>query len=230
MASLIDFREQIILHAAGCPDFVIEAAVLRAARAYCKDTRIWQDQPGDEETLTIDEHETDTVYTLSLPDYVPADPGPPEVPEVQSVRAIIGISNVICNDYAMVPGDEYAKDIQDAKIVFATAPTLSDVIKVKRVYQPAKDAPTLPDFLLEDHEEAIASKAVSELLMMPGKPWSNPAAVGDFRARYNGLVDETIAKAMKGGTSKSLSAKAKEFGFTGADNQMLYDPTLQFDV
>ncbi len=362
MATLSDFRSSIIAHTPGCPNFIIEAEVLKAARAFCKDTRIWQDTTEEEQLLEIDVDEVDTAYALNITEYsanmisnggfdsstsgwVAMNAGCTlasiaggqddncleltrvsgsmqfampvlnlTVIEGETYRVtvwvksgtsgdesfhvditgdewallsiiegttsdtwtqyqasfvatayqvtegfkvylrkntstagtmlfdsvsmqrvssgeknIIGISSVTRNDYIM-PSDQYSLDAPNSNIIFATAPTLNDTITVRRVYRPSIAATTLPDFLLEDCEEAISAKAVSELILMPGKPWSNPAAVVDFRSRYNGLVHETISKALKGGTSRSLSVRSKEFGFLGSDNQQPYDPTLQFTV
>ena len=212
-SALILFRPTIIPNVPGCPDFVIENAVLLAAREFCKDTRIWQDAPGDEEVLIIDVAGEDIVYALTVPED----------------SNIIGIAAVLRNESPMSPGIEYALDVQTASVIFAYAPSPEDEIKVRRVYKPARTAATVPDFLYNEFEEAISNKALSDLVAMPGKPWTNLALVGDFRQKYQSSVHETISRAMKGGTIRSLSVRPKEFGFTGSDKIAVKDPTLQFD-
>jgi len=196
MATLIDFRSLIIPHVPGCPDFLIEDAVRKAARAYCKDTWVWQDGPDENEPLAADPLEAQTVYQLTNEDDA----------------SIIAISNVIKNETPMKPGIEYAKAVKDSKIIFSGPLNATDVVEVKRVHRPSATATALPDFLLEDHAEGIANKAIAELLKMAGKPWTDAAKAMYHEGLYLAAVQDANAAALKGGTNASLTAYPRDFG------------------
>lgn len=195
MAALIDLRALVIGHVPECPDFLIETETLSAARAFCKDTWIWQDGADEDEELTVDPLEEQLVYDLTC----------------ETGEHVIGVSSVLKNDSAMDPGTEYAKGIRTAQIVFTTAFSSTDEVLVKRVYRPSASATEIPDFLVEEYGEILANKVIASLLKMSRKPWTDPEKAMHHENLYKAGVQDTIGAAMKGNTNQSLSAYPRDF-------------------
>ncbi len=196
MANLIDFRPLIIPHVPGCPDFLIKDAVRDAARDYCRDTWIWQDGPDENEPLSVDPLEAQTVYPLTNEDNA----------------NIIAVSSVIKNGSPMKPGTEYAKAVKDARLIVSAVFSASDTVEVKRVHRPSATADEIPDFLLEDHSKGIANKAIAILLKMAKKPWTDGGKSMYHEAEYSAAVQDAVAAALKGGTGQSLTVYPRKFG------------------
>lgn len=196
MATLISLLSEIIGHVPGCPDFLIEEKTLEGTREFCRETWIWEDEQAENQVLSVDPLEEDIVYDLTY----------------ETGEHIIGISVVTKNDTPMNPGIDYVKAVKNAKVIFSTPFSATDVVEVKRVYRPSMTATEIPDFLVEEYGKTIAHKATAELLKMENKPWSNASKALYHENLYKAGVQDTQNAAMKGNTNQSQRVYMRDFG------------------
>jgi hypothetical protein len=195
MAAPSSFQFKVSPHVPGCPPFLMDQEIVEAARTFCEDTLIWQDPPGSEQQLVPDG--TLTIFPLTIAEG----------------SEFVGISAVTRNGINLVDGKDFAADVQSDRIILTNAPAAIEVVKVKRIYKPAEKAASLPDFLLKKHCAPIAYLATSRLCLMKDKEWSDPRKAVLMDSLYMAEGQNTIAKALKGGTGASLTVFPRDFGF-----------------
>lgn len=69
----------------------------------------------------------------------------------------------------------------------ALTPEAVGVLELKVSLKPTQDAKNLPDFLYNDHLEAIRAGTLARLLAQPGKDYSNPQLGGYFKMEFEKL-------------------------------------------
>ncbi len=69
-------------------------------------------------------------------------------------------------------------------IRLALTPELADTLTLRVALKPTQDTKTLPDFLFNDHLEAIRAGTLARMLLQPGKDWSDPQLGTHYRALY----------------------------------------------
>ena len=129
-----------------CPSITIKRNVLSKAIEFCRQTSIWSQT--EQYTATGDE----TTVTLS----------PPAGSRV--FRAEVTRNGYPCLTF----------DLGSNQIVFDVALVLNEEIAVKEFLVPTRDATALPDILYNDYFEGIKQGALSSLMLIPNKEWSNP--------------------------------------------------------
>jgi hypothetical protein len=197
MAKSLDaFHPDVAAHLAGCPDPVMDRAILNAAIEFCQRSLAWN-ETQDAETITL----------ADLPYQVGGAPAGGVVCEVVSVsvdgnavdqknartldargdwRSETGVSE----GYVMV-----AADTIDLWRRPAAADTVSMIVTA--AYMPTRSASSLPDFLYTQHAESIAAGALARLFILPGQPWTDAGLATGWRGMFNAAADELRAKVMR---------------------------------
>jgi hypothetical protein len=195
MAATSAFQFKVSPHVPGCPPFLMDQEIVEAARTFCEDTWIWQDAPASEQQLVPDG--ALAIFPLTI----------------ASGSEFVGISAVTKNGLYLVDGVDFAADHQTDRVIFTYPPAAVEVVKVKRIYKPAANAASLPDWMLSKHCSAIAYLATSRLCLMKDKEWSDPKKAVLMDSLYMAECQNVIAKALKGGTGASLTVHPRDFGF-----------------
>jgi len=201
MATLDVFEPDIAVQiVGGCPSVTIERAVLNAAIDFCLRTHAWQ--------LALDSASVD------------ASDFPYEIPTPTDAE-LHRVLTVIAGDVALQP---VAADSLDAEgvwreiegpprvwlmedqdnLIIHPLPSVSVDLLVRASFKPSRTAISIPDFLASDHYETIQSGALSRLLMMPKREWTD-INLGAVHAQK--FTDE--CERIKSAISRSLSRSTR---------------------
>ena len=71
-------------------------------------------------------------------------------------------------------------------------------LRISAFLTPSRDATEIPDFLVDGHARTIADGALSDLLMLPNQPFSNPALAAGFGVRFEAQINRNFAANIRG--------------------------------
>lgn len=183
-----DFSRFILPEVIGCPDPVLEQAVVQTAYEFCDKTGAW-DEVQDPQALVAGTGD----YDIDVP------PGA----ILMRVRNVWIDGQAVASEtferVAVMSRDlgspvYFNAAIDRAQIrLFPTPSADGGQMVVRAVYAPAMTATSLPDFLLQRHTDAISSGAKARLMLMPNMVWSN-AQLGSYHSdRFtSGIVSARI--------------------------------------
>ncbi len=97
-------------------------------------------------------------------------------------------------------------------LLLTPAPTADGVLQATFAIAPARATRELPDVLLEEWAEGIASGALRRLLSMPSQPYSDPAAATAHGVRFAFAVDQARLVASERQTRGRSVVKRVAFG------------------
>jgi len=177
------FLASIRPYVPGCSDPWIERAVLTTAIRFCVRSRIWQQET--EHSLAAE----DQAITLTVP--------------TGSFVVAVKVSNALrCIVSYTLAG---------AVITFDDAVSSATDITVVAFLRPARAAEALPDILYDDWFEGVEAGAKAELMMMPGKPWTNMDMAGLNQRQYHHEAGEANIVANKKNSQDVLMVRPRRF-------------------
>ena len=186
MATMQDFHPWVQLDCPGVPDPVMNDAILKGAREFCKLTH------AIEYDLVLTTVAAQGDYTLTLP----ADT---EVLDVRYVKR--GASDFLSpqtQDFIDAQGANSGAPsmftvLEELPLELRVFPTPATVesLTVQLVLMPTTTAATVDDRLLAWYQEGVTTYAKYYLMTQPAKPWTNEATAA-FQYR---LFDARVADA-----------------------------------
>ena len=101
---------------------------------------------------------------------------------------------------------KYYTQVDTEQLILAPVPpdNVANGLTMTLVLQPSQSATGFPKWIFNQYIYALADGAISKLMLMPGKPWSDAAVGLDRRARF----EEAIANAR----NNSISALGRAAG------------------
>jgi len=212
MASLRDLIPEVRTHLDGAPDETCLLYLGRAAKQFCADSGVWVHDLG-EGTVSPADDPNDYVY-VAVPDS-DNDDSPWEMPKgayMHSVQKIM-LGGRVLDRITGTQEPVYMYDVVTGQLRMASRVITQDgeTLKVYAMLTPAKTASVLPEFLVERHAEGIASYAISQMLMMPNREWSDPRLASNFMVQYSQRVSESRVSVARGGTRGKIALKPIPF-------------------
>lgn len=197
--ALADFIPLATIELPTCPPNVIIQALRTSARHFCITTEIWQ-----KELAAIDVVASTAAYTL--------DPATTleEEPEVRRIMwaKISGGCELPIEGYHLSFND--ALVIPAFQLVFETAyiPTTSVTggLTTKVVLVPDGETDSLSTTIVGQWGDGILAGALWQLLMFPGKPWSNTDRAAYWREILDASLNSAIRERVVGHRNGSLRA------------------------
>lgn len=194
--------------APGVSDFLMQPAVMQAARDFCSQTWAW----WIEVVLSVDEEGTVS------PDF---DPSAEYFRVYQDGVALNEIYRDYWTDTTNIIGilkvEKDGRKFED----YSFAPPLFQVnerwqgetfdLAMRLALEPATTASTLPDFLVERFGQVIAYGALAELLMQPQQDWTNPNLAQDRLRKFRSGMAQARMANLKNYTYGSARVQAKRF-------------------
>lgn len=215
MTAIDTFYNQVRPEVRGCSEPMMGNAVLNSAVEFCKETGCWQETLAD---ITL----VDGTKT-----YTPTPPAGGLVFEI--VRALHDSRQIFPRteeemDFESPGWEETTSNfathyVQENPRTLRVFPfpdsAVTGVLKVKAVIIPdiAYATPAVPDFVAQDHVEAIAAGAKWKLMAMPGMVWSNAEMAGYYEAMFVRAKTDTRIRMLKAFSNKSLKPKQPLYGF-----------------
>lgn len=200
-----EFFPQVKTHAPSAPEPLIARYVREAAQELCHNARLWRQS----ERFALTAPECQGVLT---------DPD----------QSIVAIDNARLDDVALEPvtiawlddrhpGWDQRDDVAAARYITQIGPDRITVfprqegqLSVRLILKPSRTAETLPEFLLEHHDAAIAKGAAGRVLATPGE-WANPELAGAMLSEFERLKGSAKIAAAKGQQGGRLRTRGSYF-------------------
>jgi hypothetical protein len=196
MRAWSEFIPNVMPFVPGCPEFEVENRLRKAAIEFCERSRIWRARGVTLVTSTV---AGQTGYTV------------PSLPVHAGLCHIfVAWRGTDERDEVRVLEESDADDIEptaaasrDFGIMLTSRSTLNllpppdsagIVVRGSVAYCPSDDADGVPNALFVEWREAIEKRAIAELMLQPGKPWSSGDAMGHM-GRADKLLNEAANKA-----------------------------------
>lgn len=192
-----DFQRDILVEVPGCPDPVIERALLRTAQEFFEVTSLWTVWLDNSMTLpgVVD-------YDIELPtdaelvrieratlDGRPIDITTPEsLPDDWKTYEGSGLSDCI-----------FTRDLFTLTVLPRARASL--LLRVEAVLRPSDKAQGIEDFLFRRFNAAIALGAKARLMSMANTPWSQPNEGARFEAMFREEMNSLHFRRMRGFSS-----------------------------
>ena len=177
------FIDALKISIPGCPSVLLKNETLRAAIRFCEETWIWQS--GEDVSVGIGE----TNISPSIP----------------SNSRLIGAK--VLRDTVNVYRYSRSADV----LTLDDSPSQETTFSVTAYLAPTRTATSLPNFLYLDWFEAIEAGAQVGVLMIPGKPWSNPSTAAVKRVTYLHHMGEAKIKSKKKNDQTELVVTRRPF-------------------
>lgn len=181
------FAQDITPLVSGCPDSIIEKAILNACIEFCQRTQSWRTT------------ETETVIQHSFPLTV-STPANAKLHRVLSVTAD-GVALASGIDLQLDESQSSWRDgtgqpvewlmANDDELIVTPLPESNMQLGITACYHPARTAASVPDYLYDAHAEIIASGALARLLSMRGAAWTEPNLAALHAGRFAEAIRDT---------------------------------------
>lgn len=179
--SVYDLLPLVSPYLEGCPENVQKQALREAARYFCKDSEVWiveQEHDLTEDTYTI---------TLTASDWDAMVGGVDKVVDADDHEYDLGRALTVSRSGVLT----FKNELDD-----------SEIITVTFTLHPRLTCEEYPEWLLERWDHAVASKALSDLMSLKGKPWFSPESAQYYESRYQMLVAEAKSTRLKDYSNK----------------------------
>ncbi len=184
----------------GCPSPIAERAVRDAIDDLCRDSRVFRESQSVPMVAGTD------TYTIT------ANTANSVLSEVIFSRIGDGVLEPITpeNRNRLVSGSgkpEYIEQLTNTDFRLTPAPLDTTPLDVTVVLTITDTATTIPD-IFDRWKEGIASGALSKLMVMPNKPWSNPSLATFHAQIFNQAIGSASAFAVLGNRKAQLRVQA----------------------
>lgn len=183
-------------HVPGCPEITIEAHLQESAVDFCERSGVWRyDLESDFTSRNLSDYEiflpNNTALENILVLYLDQFP----------LTKVVD-SNHFMSSEAGTGRPSYYSIYQDTFVRFYPTPddkyTFEGVVTLK----PTLDATGVEDFIYNTHGRAIACGALSKLLYIPGKEWTNPELAAYYRMKFAKAADDALGRDMARGSMR----------------------------
>lgn len=190
----------ILIEAKGCPEDLAVRVLRQSVIKWCQDTYCMvnpativttADDPG---LLVVD---TSQITVLDIIDAV-FNGEPIDVLGINDERARLATESY--------PALVFNDPSQAEMVPTPTAPTEVDLLLA---VAPGRTSDEFPDFIWQTYSEPIEHGALSRLLAVPGRPWSNPAVATYHSANYERAAMKAAAFIGKKRTHRGQRLRVK---------------------
>ncbi len=210
MALVADISVPMDQVARQCPKGVMADAIVRAARAFCRQTR-WLRATIAKQTV-VNEQTIALGTALQL-----------EVIGVRAVSATRTI-NERPQTWALSAGDATTFDpnfpagipsryayLPEGQIYVGPKPDAVYDLTISAVVQPVQDATDISDALLAKWHRAIEFGTLEYLLSLPGTPWTNAVEADRNRRAFQSEINNARADEQRGYNAGSVRMRPRRF-------------------
>jgi len=163
------FYPDVLPSVMGCPNPMVDRALLRAAQVFCSKTQVWKVWLADIATLAL------------ATEYVAVLPTTSELVKLE--RATLDGRPIIITAPEILPADWQTNPsgisdciftIDRKTITLLPAKPAGLLLRIEAVLKPSNTALGVEDHLFDQYSGTIAMLATAELLKLPDRPWGNP--------------------------------------------------------
>ncbi len=180
------FYPYVLPDVPGCPDPIVDQALVLATREFCERTLIWQVDPDADTTIAdVAEYDFDTDQHQEVIEFVSATlNGKP--------LAIVAENDLPADWKTSQQGlCECAFTLDRVRFTIVPTPTAAYDLTTKLIVRPSLSAPGVDDRIFDQYARQIGFGAKANLMMANNRPYSNmPLA-----AVNRGLFEDAIHRA-----------------------------------
>ena len=200
----------------GCPNVLIDEAVLRTLIKFCEETHIIEKAfEHDVVTADIVAADNDSV-SVNLATYI-TDGRPILLTEFRidgvpwDAQEIKLLNDQDDLDEISIQGTKFFTWPDTTHIKFYGIEAEDQRFYIKQIYVPLDTATTIDDDIYYRFRDTIEAGARATLMDMPKKDWTDPVTAGRNWSKYNDGVAMAKIKKDKGMTRRSTSVKSLRF-------------------
>ena len=189
MINYEDFLPLVLAEVPGCPDITATSRIRNAVRDFCEKTWVWQEvvpyetEQGEREIFV----------------YIPRD------------SRLVAVRYLIKEGQSIAVPDELFIRAQRYPVEGEWEQEESKEKEARVILKPHEDSTSCPDFLYNDHSEAIAYGAKAKLMSMSTMPWYNPQLAMLNIQLFNKDIAQEKIKLVKGYAQKTLKVQMRRF-------------------
>lgn len=205
MIDLDVFLPSILPYAPGVAEPTALKAVVVAAQRFCERTRLWRDT----DQFAVSADSCDVVCT------------PPDAVlfEIESARFNDQKLDAVSldwldrhhTDWRNRTGDAASWITQFTPGSVRVVPICSGTLSLSTVLRPADEAESLPDFLGALYRTTIADGALAEILMTPGRMFTDVARASFYQKRFDTRIDELTGINVSGQQGAPIRTRPQYF-------------------
>lgn len=201
MKPLDDFLPQILPYAPGCPVPVAYDHIRSAAIRFSERTRMWRESgsfamAADGTAIVVSDGAELFEIESAKFEGTPLDP-----------IAISVLNDQVLN-WETADTGRPAYITQTTPNEIRVVPYAVGDVEYSVFIKPSEDCVELPDWMVSQFRRCIADGALSEILILPGQNFSDPARAGFFEARFLNELDRLSNQNIRGQQRASARAKA----------------------
>lgn len=209
MAAFSALYDYILPYVPGCETPLVDVTIRRVLRDFYKRTTLWR------ETFTFATTAGQTLYQL-----IPSSGKVASILTVEINQQRIGS---LPEEKRPAPAAVTAQDASTPNGWYSTYPALLSLnpkptAGIPVVVEAAITLPldiavlTFSDDTFNEFGEEIGSGVVGAMMSMPGKPWTQPKAAGEYLGKYVRCVAAVRARLRDGGQPNASTLHAPRFG------------------
>lgn len=207
-----EFLPLVLPDVPGCPEALALAAIRRGANELCRSAYVWIQDLGPLDVIS-----GQAEYACPAPSGA--------VPVITLGLTINGlplraatVEELDLNHpgwsglIATRPLRFLVPALGKVRLVPEPSKTLESALVVRMVLAPAHDAVAAEDLIFEQWAVAIAHAAKAELMLVPGKPWTQPQLAEHHARQFATHVARARGRKCTGWTASTLTARPRAFG------------------
>lgn len=206
MKAWSQFFPDILAEVPGCPDSMLERALVRAAQEFCSGTHVWK--------IWL----SDTTTVLDVIDYDIELEANSEL--VRLEKAILDGRPIKTTTEEALPEDWSVNPASVASCVFThdrktltllPPPAAGLMLRVQAVLKPSNAATGIEDHLFDHYVDEIAMGAIARLMQKSNVPFSNPAKGIELQRQFTHEIARIGFHKDRGFSSRMNRAKVSTF-------------------
>lgn len=198
MKPFSDFFPYILPFATSAPDPLVERYARQAAIDFCRRSRCWRDV----QEIDVSGEESEIIGAPGQAAIFEIESGHFKGASDQNWRKLDRVSYDSINpDYmdAAVTALSVPKVLSQAEFdTVVVAPRAAGTLRLVTYLMPRHDAEYGPDFLFERFPTIVADGALSNILMIPEQPYTNPNLAALKAGLFNQACDENFSLNIRG--------------------------------
>jgi hypothetical protein len=217
MKALSLFYPTVLPYVLGCPNPMLDQAILYAAGEFCRNTHAVQDVNTQHIVADVSDYCVDVPTASQLTSVIGVWHGstklaPVGTDQVWPGTAIRGAVGDFEPDVG-TPTTFYQKLPSDPTISLWPVPdvAMENGLAIRAAYEPSSTATSLDDVLYSTYATEVAFGAISYLMLLPGQAFSNPLLGMTFEKRFSSSIEQAKLTAKFGRMMRSARVRNRAF-------------------
>lgn len=199
------FYPDVLPSVMGCPDPVMNQALLRASQEFFQRTHVWTQW-------------LDTIRTAGRTDYEIPLEDKSELVKLQ--RATLGGRQIDITAPEDIPADWQTYPTATNRCLFTVdrktltmlpGTSINELLRIEATLKPSNSATGIADEFFDLYVEAIAHGAKDRILRLPGNVFYNPALADDSKAMFNQAISTIAFQKFRAFSKAAPRQKIKTF-------------------